>query len=633
MRLRSSSRGVEVSAPWRLRFSAGYAVVVVGSLVTAIAASWIPLSSYIDDSAYDWMFLRQPPKPWPLSSIILGIDEVTFEKMDGQSHMRQIIAEGLSRIREAKPRAVAVDVILSDDPKSAENSALEAAFARTPNLVLSSDRIASTDRWEDPLPSFRKYAAALGHVHRLTNSVCRSVQLRQVAGHVRRWALSLEAFRLSRGAQYITESPDSLQVGSTAIPVSSSDALLYIRYLPPLPDGASRIPEISVAQLVADPKLAEQFRDKVVFVGVTALSAAQDRPMTPYDTQSGVVIHAQAYETLAHGQFLVPASNLSVLGTCVLIAVVAGLIFVFASGLQGYVMGGVLLLAAHLIPHAAFAGGIVFPYMAPVLTGWFCVSSAASYMHFFVRRQLRDAEMDKARYLEAIHMVTHEMRSPLTAIQGTSELMGRYALTDDKRKQMAQMINSESKRLARMIQTFLDVERLSAGQMDLRTDAFAAQDAVEACIQRARPLADRKQIEIRAEQIEAWPLKGDRELMEYAIYNLLTNAVKYSPPETMVTVSARVEGSMLHVSVADQGIGMEPQELKNIFKKFYRTKKAETSGEVGTGIGLSIVEQIVTHHGGQIEVTSTPGKGSCFTIVLPRGIAPAPAPASKMVSH
>ena len=76
---------------------------------------------------------------------------------------------------------------------------------------------------------------------------------------------------------------------------------------------------------------------------------------------------------------------------------------------------------------------------------------------------------------------------------------------------------------------------------------------------------------------------------------------------------------MLRLSVADQGIGMDEKELRKIFKKFYRTKKAENSGEVGTGIGLSIVEQIVTQHGGRIEVTSTPGKGSCFTMVLPRG--------------
>ena len=78
-----------------------------------------------------------------------------------------------------------------------------------------------------------------------------------------------------------------------------------------------------------------------------------------------------------------------------------------------------------------------------------------------------------------------------------------------------------------------------------------------------------------------------------------------------------LEGGRLRLSVQDQGIGMDEKELKNIGKKFYRTKKAEASGEVGTGIGLSIVEQIVTSHGGRIEVESQPGKGSCFTIILP----------------
>jgi len=102
--------------------------------------------------------------------------------MDGQSHLRQIIARGLDLIQNAGPKAVAVDVILADDPKNPENPALEAAFAKTPNLVLSSDRIASIDRWEDPLPLFSRNAAALGHAHRLTNSVCRSIQLRQIGG-------------------------------------------------------------------------------------------------------------------------------------------------------------------------------------------------------------------------------------------------------------------------------------------------------------------------------------------------------------------------------------------------------------------------------------------------------------------
>jgi signal transduction histidine kinase len=105
--------------------------------------------------------------------------------------------------------------------------------------------------------------------------------------------------------------------------------------------------------------------------------------------------------------------------------------------------------------------------------------------------------------------------------------------------------------------------------------------------------------------------------MEYVVYNLLTNAVKYSNPDTQISVACRLEGGQARLSVLDQGIGMDAKELHQIFKKFYRTKRAEASGEAGTGIGLSIVEQIVQHHRGKMEVTSEPGKGSCFTVVMP----------------
>ena len=119
----------------------------------------------------------------------------------------------------------------------------------------------------------------------------------------------------------------------------------------------------------------------------------------------------------------------------------------------------------------------------------------------------------------------------------------------------------------------------------------------------------------RTHVIEA-ALHGDRELMEYAIYNLLTNAIKYSPSDTQVTVACRPDGNHLRLSIQDQGMGMDTKELRKIFQKFYRTKRAEASGEMGTGIGLSIVDQIVTYHGGRIDVASAPGKGSCFTMVL-----------------
>jgi two-component system sensor histidine kinase SenX3 len=168
-----------------------------------------------------------------------------------------------------------------------------------------------------------------------------------------------------------------------------------------------------------------------------------------------------------------------------------------------------------------------------------------------------------------------------------------------------------------MIQVFLDVERLSAGEMELKSESFPICIVIDACIERAKPLADRKQIRIDAGRVGDEVLSGDRELMEYAFYNVLTNAIKYSPANTEVAVSAWREGDRCAVSVRDQGIGMDQKEVRKIFQKFYRTKRAEQSGEAGTGIGLSIVEQIVLQHGGRIEVESTPGKGSCFTLILP----------------
>ena len=168
-----------------------------------------------------------------------------------------------------------------------------------------------------------------------------------------------------------------------------------------------------------------------------------------------------------------------------------------------------------------------------------------------------------------------------------------------------------------MIQTFLDVERLSEGQIDLKREPFSSTAVIEACAARALPLAEQKKIRLSYGTMEEAVLLGDRELMEYAVYNLLTNAVKYSPAETEVTVAAKRDNGGLRLSVTDQGIGMDEKELKSIFTKFYRTSKAEASGVAGTGIGLSIVEQIVQVHRGSITVASTPGAGSCFTVVLP----------------
>ncbi len=602
------------------RITWGYVAVLLAALAVAVVITWLPLSTAVDGDAYDWLSRLHGSGRAAPSVVVLAIDEETLGKTGDMRHIRGVLADTLRRIGPAQPAAVAIDVILAAPGDKEEDEALDAALAATPNVVLGAEIIPGAGRWEEPLPRFAKRAAGIGHVHAEPDPVSRVLPLEKVAGHTRHWALALEAFRLANKAP-ITESPGDIEVAGAVIRGRHADGRpLFIRY--------RDLPVIPVWRLRNEPNLIEQLRGKAVFIGVTALSGARDRLTTPLGaTLSGLEIHANAYATLASGDFLTPVSRPVVLLTCALLVAAAGAAFAFLTGWPAYLTAASVILLSHAIPHLAFRQGYVFAYAAPVAAAWLASGVAAAWQYFVVRRQLRKSESDKARYQQAIHFVTHEMRSPLTAIQGSSELMGRYNLTEEKRKQIAEMINSESKRLARMIQTFLDIERLTEGEAEIHNEPFDLVPLVESCIARARVLAERKQITLDTGGIEALTLRGDRELMEYALYNLLTNAIKYSPAATRVTVEARRDAASLRVAVQDQGIGMDAQELKKIFTKFYRTRKAETSGEAGTGIGLSLVKQIVAHHGGKMDVTSIPGQGSCFTMVLPRGII-ASVPAS-----
>ena len=599
---------------WPTRRLAAYAGLLALALAVALASGWTSLAARIDNYAYDFLFNRFPPPAVEPASVVLAVDEETLKTMGGGRHIRTILADGLERIAPAEPKAVAIDYILADAGDADENARLARALKRMKNVVLSCELVRSG--WEDPLPTFRDRAAALGHVHAEENpldGISRAIPLEQVAGHDRRWALALEAFRLSRGSPVI-ESPDDLQVGDTQIPAprAAGDRPMRIRYQPAGP------PTYSVAELVAHPDLVSRFRGKTVFLGYTALSSVRDRLFNPYSQPiAGVAIHAQAFETMYHKLFLVSASNTAVLAFCIVLAAAAGAIFGFLAGWPAYAAAAALLAAAHAAPAILFQRGMVYPYFISIAAAWIPITCAAAFQYLVLRKAWRRSESDKARYQQAIQFVTHEMRSPLTAIQGSSELMGRYNLNEEKRKQMAGMIHAESKRLGRMIQTFLDVERLTAGQMEMRREEFPVRDMIRACLERVRPLAERKEIAITEGEIDEGIVNGDRELMEYAFYNLLTNAVKYSAAGKQVLVQAPVSSGTLRLAVKDQGIGMDEKELRNIGRRFYRTKRAEASGEAGTGIGLSIVEQIVTHHGGRMEVASAPAMGSTFTIVVP----------------
>lgn len=600
---------------WAAVFGAGLAGLLIG---------WTSLAAQADRYGVDWLFRVHKPAAWPLESAILSLDDDTYEMMNGQRQLRGTLAEAIERVAAVQPKAVVIDVTFSDAGEDDQNARLAAAIRKLGNVVLACEQLEG--RWAKPLPILRDAAAALGHVAAdpEADGFQRMMPLEKTAARERFWAMSLEAFRMTRNAKVI-ETPESLIVGEHVIPAPMHDwRRIRIRYYPPDDHGASRIPQMSVKRVLTESP--ELFRGKVVFVGATAQTATRDRLMTPYTTllpMPGVEIHAHAYETLAQGRYLLDARHSVVLLIALALIGGAGFVFLRWTGLAAYLAGAAIIGLAHAMPHLFFASDIVFPFVAPVATAWFAVTCAAVWQYFQTRLTLELTEGERSRYQQAIQFVTHEMRTPLQAIQGSSELMNRYKLTEEKQKQLSQQIHTESKRLARMIQTYLDVERLSAGQMQLKREPFGIAFVVGQCIDRVKPLAERKKILIENGDLADAIIEGDLELMEYAVYNLLTNAVKYSPADTCVTVSCDWSDGTVSVAVRDQGMGMSEEDVKRIGEKFFRTKRAEQSGEAGTGIGLSIVRQIVEHHGGKLEVTSSLGKGSCFTMKVPAQVSSA----------
>ena len=593
-------------------------------LAAAILIAWSAPGQQLDLWTYDFFLRLRPPPPQPTSAIIVALNEPTMRANGGMEHLRRPLAAVLKTVAGSDAKVVAVDIQLPDHDDPQLDASLSEALDSTPRLVMATNLVSDPNTgkvyWEDPLPEFSR-KAALGHVHAEPDldGVSRLLLLEKTGAGKRRWALALEAFRLASGAPDIVESEDTLDVADLSIPASRREQrALRIRYLP---NGA--LEQISANELMAHPELASRLRDRAVFVGVTVQGA--DRLVTPYSLQEagampGVMIHANLYETIARRSFLVTAPNYVMLMVAAVIAAGMALCFHLLSGWRAFAGGFALLVAAHLLPYFFFTRNLVAPASTAAATAWFGFLGLGTRHYLITRRRLGAAEAQRDRYQQAVHYVTHEMRTPLTAIQGSSELMGRYALSEDKRKEIAGLINRESRRLARMVEMFLSVERLSAGQLELKREAVPGAELLAACVERAQPLAERKQIRLSLAPSDgdSCAIWGDREFLDYACYNLISNAIKYSPASTEILASAEVVGESVRVSVRDHGYGMDEQEIKRIFQRFYRTRRARESGEAGVGIGLALVEEIVTGHGGSIEVESRVNQGSCFTLVLPR---------------
>ena len=228
-----------------------------------------------------------------------------------------------------------------------------------------------------------------------------------------------------------------------------------------------------------------------------------------------------------------------------------------------------------------------------------------------IRREMAIARM----HADFVSAVSHEFRTPLTSIRQLSHMLqsGRVE-HDGRRAQYYDVLVRESERLHRLVERLLKFGRAESGRFTL--DSLDAREIVASVAADFRERADHPIIEVTVPDTPC-ALRADREMLSLALWNLVDNAVKYSPPGSVAQLEVRVAGDRVRLAVRDRGAGIPPEDRHRIFEKFVRGSDPATTSAAGSGLGLALVDRVVRAHGGEVELESEVGRGSVFTISLP----------------
>ncbi|MDB5353212.1 MAG: signal transduction histidine kinase [Planctomycetota bacterium] len=224
--------------------------------------------------------------------------------------------------------------------------------------------------------------------------------------------------------------------------------------------------------------------------------------------------------------------------------------------------------------------------------------------------------------------MSHELRTPLNSIIGFSEVLSTSESLNERQRRYATNIQSSGKMLLSMINDILDLAKIESGKMEVRVEDFSIRDVCEGLASLARPIAEKKSVDLECRLDEAIPLlHQDSGKLRQILYNLLSNAIKFTPEGGRITLTASPEGRHVILSVRDTGIGIAEEDRERIFEKFRQAIATGQAGGVltrehqGTGLGLSIVRELTKLLGGDVTLESQLGQGSTFTVRIPMQLA------------
>ena len=213
---------------------------------------------------------------------------------------------------------------------------------------------------------------------------------------------------------------------------------------------------------------------------------------------------------------------------------------------------------------------------------------------------------------------SHELQTPLTILKGEMEVALRSPRSAKEYQRVLESGLEEIDRISQLVEGLLLLARADAGVLRLDLRPVELKELLQEIYEQMKVVADDHSVSLQTASMEPVSIQGDRENLRRLLLNLVDNAIKYTAEAGSVTLSVQAEGEWAAVRIFDTGIGLSKDEQDRIFTRFYRAVEARSQGEGGAGLGLCIAESIAEAHGGRIQVESTPGQGSTFTVFLPQ---------------
>ncbi len=565
---------------------------------------------------YDW---RAALVEAPASSghiVLIGIDDKTVSSLHRNPNAAEF-ATAIKKLQGTHPASTVTLVRPAEFLGTPEELVKLAEAATGSGLVFAENDLPAPgqkklEELPPPFDRVRVEAAPLTHDHSLFTP--RGVSRRVIVRYQGAWTLQAKLAQPFNGLAELDDYRGLFHY-------LDSDQV-YVRY-------RSGFPHISFLDVMNGNFDPESLRGRILLIGRDSAAVAQTFLTAPTSTRlsdkSPLEVQANYIDTLVTNS--APRTSpgwCTAILTFLLSLLTMWIVMRFrpVKGLMALVasVGCVIMFSLFV----DFAFNWFFQVAAPVFGILVCyyfilpyrliLENRKSWEYLEKNRLLTQVEELKSNF---IRLMSHDLKTPIARIQAMAEIaMHERENLSDEQLQAIENITASSEELSQFIASILNLSRIESKKVKLQVRTRDINQLLQRVIQKCLPLAQRKNIAIATEFEPLFSLKMDEDLMRQVFTNLLENAIKYSPENTRVKVSAREIEGRIKVQISDQGIGIPEDELPSVFERFYRAQNAEYE-HTGTGLGLYLAKYFVQLHKGTIEVQSQAHVGSTFSVNLP----------------